>query len=205
MNRKNLEILGLSEGATPEEIKNAYEKLREKYLEDRFLDGEEGNEAAKNLSRIETAYQELLNEISENATAEDGGESFAKVEEKLRAGDIQEAQRLLDAFNERNGQWHYLQSVIFYRKNWINESKKQLEIAIQLEPDNEKYKESYRKLNERLNYDANNAPKRDESAYRGQTMERQPSDQMGDNVCMNCIDCCSTYLCMYCLCDSCCR
>ena len=134
MNRKNLEILGLSEGATPEEIKNAYEKLREKYLEDRFLDGEAGNEAAKNLSRIETAYQELLNEISENATAEDGGESFAKVEEKLRAGDIQEAQRLLDAFNERNGQWHYLQSVIFYRKNWINESKKQLEIAIQLEP-----------------------------------------------------------------------
>ena len=45
MNKKNLELLGLEEGATLEEIKAAYEALREKYLEDRFKDGEVGNEA----------------------------------------------------------------------------------------------------------------------------------------------------------------
>ena len=55
MNKRNLEILGLSEGATKEQIEEAYNTLRAKYLEDRFLDGEAGNNAARMLTKIETA------------------------------------------------------------------------------------------------------------------------------------------------------
>lgn len=134
------------------------------------------------------------------------------MEELIKNGDIQEAQRVLDGFNERGGYWHYLQSVVFYRKNWINESKKQLEIAIQLEPDNAKYKETYRKLNEKISNDAANAAGAGResagngSAYRGETMDSDASDnQMGGNFCAQCLDCCYTYLCLSCLCDSCCR
>ena len=210
MNKKNLELFNLTETATPEEIKAAYESLRAKYLEERFLDGEAGNNAARMLSKIETAYDELMTEISENATAADGGASYAKVEELLKQGNTQEAQRVLDAFDERTAQWHYLQSVVFYRKNWMNESKKQLEIAIQLEPNNDKYKESYKKLNEKLNYDAqnqNNNAQYQQGAYRGQTMNSNPGDdgQMGGSACSNCLECCYTYLCLSCLCDGCCR
>ena len=153
MNKTNLDILGLSEGATAEDVRAAYETLRAKYLEERFMDGETGNNAAKMLTKIETAYTELLTELKE-APTQDGGEAFSRVEELIKDGNIQDAQHVLDGFNERGGQWHYLQSVVFYRKNWMNESKKQLEIAIQLEPDNDKYKEAYRKLNEKINYDA---------------------------------------------------
>ena len=153
MNKKNLELFGLGENATKEEVSAAYDNLRAKYLEERFMDGEVGNNAAKMLTQIDVAYNDLMREFSESATADDAESSFAKVEELIKANDISEAQRVLDGFNERGGRWHYLQSVIFYRKNWINESKKQLEIAIQLEPENEKYKETYRKLNEKLNYD----------------------------------------------------
>ena len=46
MNKKNLELLGLEEGATKEDVTAAYEKLRAKYLEERFMDGEVGNNAA---------------------------------------------------------------------------------------------------------------------------------------------------------------
>ena len=102
--------------------------------------------------------------------------------------------------------------MVFYRKNWINESKKQLEIAIQLEPDNAKYKETYRKLNEKISNDAANAAGAaresagNGSAYRGETMDSDASDnQMGGNFCAQCLDCCYTYLCLSCLCDSCCR
>ena len=144
MNKKNLELFGLDENASKEDVKAAYDKLREKYLEERFMDGETGNNAAKMLTKIETAYNELISELSEDARADDGESSFARVEELIRTGDIPEAQRILDGFNERGARWHYLQSVVFYRKNWINESKKQLEIAIQLEPDNDKYKETYK-------------------------------------------------------------
>lgn len=215
MNKKHLELFGLTENATKEDIKSAYETLRAKYLEERFMDGEIGNNAAKMLGAIETAYSELMGEFSERAAADDGEGSFARVEELIKAGDIAEAQRVLDAFNERGGRWHYLQSVVFYRKNWMNESKKQLEIAIQLEPDNEKYKETYRKLNEKINYDATagaqnasgaNANAGNQSAYQGQTMNSASSDeQMGGNFCASCLDCCYTYLCISCLCDGCCR
>ena len=204
MNKKNLELLGLSEGATAEEIKSAYEILRAKLLEDRFLDGEAGNNAAKMLTKIEVAYQELLNELNEDATASDGGESFSRVEELLKAGDIHEAQRVLDSFNERTAYWHYLQSVVFYRKNWINESKKQLEIAIQLDPDNEKFKEAYRKLNEKINNNAHQQKQNYDSQYQGETMSSNPNqEQMGGNFCENCINCCYTYMCISCLCNGC--
>lgn len=209
MNKKNLELLGLEEGATLEEIKAAYGALREKYLEDRFKDGEVGNEAAKMLTKIEVAYSELESELKES-NSEDG-DLFEKVESYLKDGNFTEAQHVLDSFNERGARWHYLQSVVFYRKNWINESKKQLEIAIQLEPENAKYKEAYRKLNEKINYDAqSNAQGQGatggQSTYQGQTMDSQPSEsQMGGNFCANCIECCYLNMCLNCLCNGCCR
>ena len=202
MNKKNLEILGLGEGATKQDVKSAYETLRAKYLEERFMDGEVGNNAAKMLSVIEQAYNDLMNELSENAAAEDSESSFLKVEELIKSGDIHEAQRVLDSFNERGGRWHYLQSVVFYRKNWINESKKQLEIAIQLEPDNEKYKETYKKLNDKINYDAQNSAGGNQTVYQGQTVNSADNDQMGGNFCASCIECC--YI-NNCLCNACCR
>lgn len=205
MNKKHLELFGLTESATKEDIKSAYETLRAKYLEERFMDGEIGNNAAKMLGAIETAYSELMGEFSERAAADDGEGSFARVEELIKAGDIAEAQRVLDAFNERGGRWHYLQSVVFYRKNWINESKKQLEIAIQLEPDNQKYKDTYKKLNEKINYDSQNSANAGQSVYQGQTVNSADSDQMGGNFCASCIECCYINMCINCLCNSCCR
>lgn len=212
MNKKNLEILGLEDGATSEEIKAAYERLREKYLEERFKDGEVGNNAARMLTRIETAYNELMGEINENVSMGEGGDSFERVEAYLRDGNIQDAQRVLDSFNERGAHWHYLQSVVFYRKNWINESKKQLEIAIQLDPDNAKYKETYRKLKEKIDYDADknhNTQNRGGEyggAYQGQNMDYAPDDsQMGEGFCANCIECCYCNLLLNCLCNGCCR
>ena len=205
--KSNLELLGLSEGATEEEIKDAYTKLRAKYLEDRFKDGEEGNEAARMLTRLDAAYAELMSQLAEDQNASSGGTSFEKVEEYIRSGDIQEAQRVLDSFNERNARWHYLQSVVFYKKSWMNESKKQLEIAMQLEPDNEKYKDAYRKLNERLkstSQQAQNPTGGQQGVYQGQTMQSPSDEQMGGNFCSWCIQCCALNMCLNMLC-SCCR
>ena len=209
MKKSNLEILGLSEGATEEQIKDAYSRLRAKYLEDRFKDGEEGNEAARMLTKLDMAYNELMSELAEDQSAASGGTSFEKVEELIRSGDVQEAQRVLDGFNERNARWHYLQSVVFYKKSWMNESKKQLEIAMQLEPDNEKYKETYRKLCDRINGAAQQAQGQQNggngSVYEGQNMQSSYDDQMGGNFCSSCIQCCAINLCVNMLCNSCCR
>lgn len=215
MDKKNYEILGLDENASMEDVKKAYETLRAKYLEERFLDGEAGNNAARMLTKIETAYTELSKELSEKAYTDDGvsGDAYAQIEQLLKDGNFQEAQRVLDNFNERGGQWHYYQSVLFYRKNWINESKKQLEIAIQLEPDNQKYKETYRKLNEKINQNnaqggggAYNQGGYQNGAYNGQTMNSpDPDDQMGGSFCSRCLECYCYSLCFNIMCNSCCR
>lgn len=205
MKRHNLEILGLDDSATREDIEEAYNKLREKYREERFLDGEAGNEAARMLTKIETAYTELIAELAEESSGENGGTSFGKVEELIKSGDLQEAQRVLDAFNERGAYWHYLQSVIFYRKNWINESKKQLEIAMHLEPDNEKYKDAYKKLNDKMMSDSANNASGNQGVYQGQTMNSYQDDQMGGSFCATCVECCALNACLNCLCNGCCH
>lgn len=208
MNKRNLEILGLEEGATAEMIEEAYKSLSEKYKEERFMEGEVGNEAARMLSKIETAKSELLAELAETSSGEGGSpSSYARVEELIKAGDLQEAQRVLDSFNERGAHWHYLQSVLFYRKNWVNESKKQLEIAIQLDGENMKYKEAYNKLKDKIAYDSanNRADGANESVYQGQNMSSPADDQLGGNFCMDCLQCCALNACINCLCSGCCR
>lgn len=208
MNKRNLEILGLDEGATAQQVEEAYSRLEAKYREERFLDGEAGNNAARMLTEIKTAKEELLRELAEKG-AENGaeGDAFTRVEELIKNGDLQEAQRVLDAFNERNAQWHFLQSVLFYRKNWINESKKQLEIAIQLDGENQKYKDAYKKLNEKMAYDASNhrAEGANQSAYKGQNMSSADEDQLGGSFCASCAECCALNACINCLCNGCCR
>ncbi len=206
MNKQYYELLGVSETATDEEIKARYEELKKKYSEERFLEGEAGNEAARMLNRIDVAYNEIMIERSEKHSAENTGSSYAKVDEYIRAGKINEAQAVLDEFNERPAEWHYLQSVVFYKKNWMNESKKQLEIAMQLEPDNEKYKETYRKLNERIKSTAQQAqnPAGDgQGVYQGQTMQSSGDEQMGGNFCSTCIQCCALNMCINMLCNCC--
>ncbi|MGN0817629.1 MAG: hypothetical protein ACI4L9_01550 [Candidatus Coproplasma sp.] len=208
MNRRNLELLGLEEGATKEQIDQAYETLRAKYLEERFLDGEAGNNAASMLTKIEVAHNELLAELSEAISGEgDGGTAYERVEELIRHNNLEDAQRALDSFNERNAQWHYLQSVVFYKKNWMNESKKQLEIAMHLDTENQKYKDAYKKLNDKLDYDAKNHAHEgaNQSTYQGQDMSTSQSDQMGGNFCSDCITCCYINMCVNCLCNMCCN
>lgn len=212
MNKNDLKILGLEEGATKEEITNAYNVLRAKYLEDRFLDGEEGNKAARMLTKIDAAYSELMSEISQSETSAEngGGAAFDKVEEYIKSGNISEAQRLLDTFNERGAHWHYLQSVVYYKKHWVNESKKQLEIAINLDGENEKYKQAYQKLVDKIKYDENAAQNaktngygENGSVYSGQDMNYADDGQMGGNACSQCAYCCYMNLCLNCLCNSC--
>ena len=143
MNKDNYRLLQVDENASDEEIKACYERLKEIYNEEKWKDGEEGNNAARMLERLDAAYNEIMEERREKASNTSGASSFEAVSEAIRNGDIARAQQLLDDFNERNAEWHYLQSVVFYKKNWMQESKKQLEIAIQMDGGNAKYREAY--------------------------------------------------------------
>ena len=195
MDHEYYELLGVSD----EEIKESYRTLKKKYNEERWLDGEAGNNAARMLQKLDVAYEEIMRERREKARNTEGKSGYEEVAELIKKGDLSAAQTALDNFNERGAEWHYLQSVVFYKKNWMNESKKQLEIAIQMDGSNAKYRDAYEKLKARTEYKQQTG-----GAVHTDPDPAPADDQMGGNWCANCASCCYTYLCVNCLFNLCC-
>ncbi len=198
-------ILGLTENATDEEVEHAYSVLKNKYSSERFCEGEIGNNAAKNLTKIEVAYAEIKNS-RKTKSKETYATDFTEIENLIKNGKISEAQEKLDDCSDRNAEWHYLQSVVFYKKNWVNESKKQLEIAMNMEPHNPKYADSYTKLKQKMEY-ADKQFHSGNASYGNSDSESQnyADRQMGGSACGSMMDCCTTWCCMNLLCNGCCR
>ncbi len=192
------EILGLDVGATETEITARYNELKTKYGQDRWKAGEEGNNAAKMLEKIDFAYAEIMKELNN----QQGYDVLSEIANLIKQNELVAAQTKLDNCNERGGEWHYLQSVIFFRKNWMNESKKQLEIALQLDPQNEKYRDALNRIDNRMNYQNQSAYAQGESSNQS---EYENSDaQMGGTLCGHCAQCLCANLCFNCALNMCC-
>ena len=199
--REYYELLGLSETATDGEITERYYALKGKYSEDRWLDGEAGNEAARKLTQLENAYKEIMASRKEKRQNTEGKSSYEEIAELLKSDKLSEAQAKLDDCNDRGAEWHYLQAVVFYKKNWSNDSKKQLEIAMQMDPNNTKYRAAYDKMNAKNDYEKQSAREERQNPYAHEPM---PDEQMGGNACSNWISCCYTSVCRDCLFSLCC-
>lgn len=195
-------ILELSQDATEEEVENAYSELKAKYSKERFLEGEAGNEAAKNLTKLETAYAEIKANFNRDVKDSFFNGSLERVEKLLKEGRINEAQAELDNATDRDAEWHYLQSVIFYKKNWFNESKKQLEIAMDIDPKNSKYSDAYTKLKQKMEFTERQFYSGNQGyANNGAGQQRQ----MGADGTNDCLTFCATWCCMDMMCSMCCR
>ena len=163
-------------------------------------DGDDGDEAivlpdydyevisytfkSDNTKREETTLYKLLKEVSD------------------------EAQEKLDMVESRDAEWHYVQAIVYFKRNWHVESKKQLELALTLDPNNEKYKRSYTKLTNMLNgagagNAGANAGQQQGDPYaqqRGGYARPQQGDPGMDNT-TTCCNTCSTLICCDCCCE----
>ena len=195
-------ILNLSENASDEEVELAYKTLKEKYQRERFLEGEEGNLAAKNLTKLENAYEVIKSARIKKDETGAPKTDFSEVERFLKEGNVSKAQEILDEINDRNAEWHYLQSVIFYKKNWVNDSKRQLEIAISLDPQNVKYLDAYAKLKQKIDF----AQQRFNSGnYQANPNAQNNQERQMGGAGNDCLNFCMTWCCMEMLCSICCR
>lgn len=144
-------ILGIDKNATQSEITEAYQKLKAQYQEHVFDEGESGAEAARMLGVVEDAYNRAMELTHENAEVSGEGESsLDSVKEAVRKKQPDLAQQELDKISYRGAEWHYLQSIVFYEKNWLNDSRKQLEIAIEMDPTNDKYTRALENLKKKI-------------------------------------------------------
>lgn len=227
MSKNPYEVLGLKEGASREEVDQAYYALRDQYRQELYQDGALGKSAAQKLGDVETAYHTILaggfvsptnEEISTNeesstnqeaSTNEGIGADFAEVDRLLKAGDYKGAQQALDGVNMRNAEWHYFQSVIYYKKGWLNESRNQLDLAVNMDPDNEHYRTVLAKLDAKISGGTqgqgqfNATPNANYQQNNGSYRSYQENDARyaEDSACR----CCETMLCLNCLCNCCLR
>lgn len=192
------EILGLTTSATRDEIDAKYKELRDRYQRDRFLPGEEGEEASEKLQQIEVAYRDILASLEEAKQSDTftNDEGYEEIQRLIAEGKLSEAQALLDERETRDAEWHYVQSILFYKQNWFLESKKQLELACQIDPTNARYKQSLEKLTKIL---ASNTISPDQLRTTSRPMDDGPRVGAGNGTCTGsaCADCL--------LCNACCN
>jgi len=184
-------IFGLEKGASKEQVDASYNKLKSKLLEDRFLPGAKGNEAACKLTEIETSYKLISKDFEDSATIKD----FATINELIGKGEFTKAQEALDAFSNHTAEWHYMQAMLFYRREWTNEAKIQLEIAVNMESNNVKYMQAL----ERLKFVIGNK-KTDPNTLNRSKHPKGSLAESTDSICGPCANCCLCAVCMDCCC-----
>ena len=197
-------VLGLSKGASREEIDRQYNLLKDKYSSERFESGETGMEAARKLSELEQAYKDCIEDLS---SIECGGNVYTSVENAIKNKNYDDAQRQLDDIDIRDAEWHYYQSMVYFKKGWYNDSKTQIEISIALDPYNSRYTEVRDKMTDYVNKQSNNASQQTQQQQSNQYNQQQQragySDRQtnAENNANACCDSCCTLMC----CDSCCE
>ena len=172
MQKNSYLILGLQPGATKDEIEDAYRAMKAKYQELRFEEGSIGTNAAKMLDKIEIAYEECLMDVQDRESKETYGSSYGEVESLIRDKKLDEAQEILDKMETRDAEWHYQQANIYFKKQWQSEAKVQLEIACDLDPANQKYKDTLDRLKKVMNQNQSGASSSTNNNQEGQRGER---------------------------------
>ena len=188
------EVLDMPKGSPEEDLKNRYEELKAKYGEQRFATGEEGNEGARKLMELEEAWKMIGEDLERERASEQFGNDLGHIDEIIKQGKYDEAQSLLDSYTERSAEWHYLQAIVFYKRDWLTESRKQLKMAVDMEPENEKYKTALEKMelvigNPRVN-----------ASTLGQGAPIDPAEAQMTGNCLSscCMSCCAAEMCMSC-------
>ena len=140
------EILGVTEEQSQQEIEERYKELKAKYGEQRFAAGEEGFEGAKKLGEVEDAYEAIKLEWEKRHKEETYGGGFEAVEKYVKEGLYDDAQEVLNSIKEKNGEWHYHQALVYYKRDWMDDAYTHLKEAVKCEPDNAKFKSALDKM-----------------------------------------------------------
>jgi molecular chaperone DnaJ len=197
---ESYKALGLTEDAEEAQIEEAYLSLRGKYSEDRFLEGDAGYEGAQNLTRVEQAYAEIKRSREKVSEKIAYGSDLGAIDAKIIAGDLDLAQADLDAVADRDSEWYYLQSILFYKRGWLLESHKQLKMAVSLAPYNRKYSDALTRLETVMGAPEVRTGTVNQGGFGGQNQGGGQNVPPQRDSSMGVLNCCSTL----CLLDCCC-
>ena len=191
-------VLGVSPNASDQEVKRAYRELARKYHPDNYVDNPLADLAEEKMKEINEAYEAIQKQRSgggsyqqqssggyrqqqQYSSSSSSNPTFARVRSMINLGDLNAAERLLQEVPQRSGEWYFLMGSIAYRRGWLDEAMQNYNLAVQMEPGNMEYRQALAMI------------QRGGQAYR-------PYGAAGG---MDSLDCCTTMLCLNCLCNGC--
>ena len=186
------EVLGVPHGASEEEIKKAYRELARKYHPDNYANNPLADLAQEKMKEINEAYATLTKGGGSQSasqpyggTYDAGGDNdvFAEVRQMIQMGNLDGAEAKLNGIANHSAQWYYLRGVIAQRRGWMDEAAQNFRIAVNMDPTNYEYR------------NAANSVGSGAYTYR----QTQYGDSTTDDLCT----CCSSLMCLNCLCDCC--
>ena len=140
------EVLGVSPGASEEEIKKAYRDLARKYHPDNYQNNPLADLAQEKMKDINEAYDALTKKRSSTGPGAGGygysGQAsggtyqttpeFAKIRQIINAGDLDAADRMLEGITDRGAEWYFLRGNIAQRRGWMDEAHRNYQTACQM-------------------------------------------------------------------------
>ncbi len=202
--------LGVSEGASDDEIKKAYRDIIVEYSSEKYQDEPNATIAAEKLNEYNAAYDEIMaRRRTGTGRSNQKGENnsrFADIRTLIKNGDIVTAEQKLMSFSEgqRDAEWNFLMCCVMREKGWLDEACSYASNAYSLDPSNLEYKMVYDQLMSGLG-NKNSYPdfsKRAQNTTNGPTYANNQSAVgcCGGDDCSNLCQC----LCLYSICQSCC-
>ncbi len=201
---KAYSVLGISQGASEDDIKAAYRKLAQKYNVDKYDAGPLKDEAEQKMNEINEAFDTLMSYLrtgsvantssrtssSDSSSSSQGGSanSYASIRRLIKEGRADEAMSELASISggANNAEWNFLMGSAYYHKGWLDQALRHFQTAVRLDPGNREYEAALRNLQQSQNGNMNGNP------Y---------GNQSPDAAAMNCA--CNTCTLMCCL-DACC-
>ncbi len=177
------EVLGVSEGASEEEIKKAYKELVKKYHPDRYQNNPLSDLAEEKLQEINEAYDMLMK--GQGRSGGGGGYAdYAQVRRHIDSGNLRAAEKILNSTRDRSAEWFFLSGMLSYRKGWYDDAVNKLQTATSMDPNNIEYSQAYGRI-------VNMGGQYQNQAY-GRGYGRN------DDMCCQALQC---YICLDCCCN----
>lgn len=133
-------ILGISESSSTEEIKNAYSNIIEKYSIKNAENDAERNLFSNKLNEANEAFRLITNMIT-----------CEEVRDLIEQDDFITAESKLNLISDySSAEWNYLKGILLIKKGCIDSGVTHIRKSVSINPYNEEYTNSLKKINIKL-------------------------------------------------------